>query len=162
MRSADIVRSAGAPPLSLRSLQDRPAPRRGSRRIRIHPDLSAHSRPRPSGPRLRRWRRIAVDRQSTKVLGNGRIENLHDSFVVDSHRFERSHSVARQSFLPKPDRLPGRISHREPRGGRRLRRLAMAKRAVRGRRARVRPAPAICRTAARCDAQSNESGTSRC
>ena len=30
--------------------------------------------------------------QSTKVLGNGRIENLHDVVVVDSHRFERSRS----------------------------------------------------------------------
>jgi CheY-like chemotaxis protein len=30
--------------------------------------------------------------QSTKVLGNGRIENLHDIIVVDSHRFERSRS----------------------------------------------------------------------
>src|SRR5579871_4247688 len=30
--------------------------------------------------------------QSKKVLGNGRIENLHDIVVVDSHRFERSRS----------------------------------------------------------------------
>ena len=30
--------------------------------------------------------------QSTKVLGNGRIESLHDIVVVDSHRFERSRS----------------------------------------------------------------------
>jgi CheY-like chemotaxis protein len=30
--------------------------------------------------------------QSTKVLGNGRIENLYDIVVVDSHRFERSRS----------------------------------------------------------------------
>jgi hypothetical protein len=30
--------------------------------------------------------------QSTKVLGNGRIENLHDIVVVDSHRFERGRS----------------------------------------------------------------------
>jgi CheY-like chemotaxis protein len=30
--------------------------------------------------------------QSTQVLGNGRIENLHDVIVVDSHRFERSRS----------------------------------------------------------------------
>jgi hypothetical protein len=30
--------------------------------------------------------------QSSKVLGNGRIENLHDIVVVDSHRFERSRS----------------------------------------------------------------------
>ena len=30
--------------------------------------------------------------QSTKVLGNGRIENLYDIIVVDSHRFERSRS----------------------------------------------------------------------
>jgi len=30
--------------------------------------------------------------QSTKVLGNGRIENVHDIVVVDSHRFERSRS----------------------------------------------------------------------
>jgi len=30
--------------------------------------------------------------QSSKVLGNGRIENLHDVVVVDSHRFERSRS----------------------------------------------------------------------
>ena len=30
--------------------------------------------------------------QSTKVLGNGRIENLHDIIVVDSQRFERSRS----------------------------------------------------------------------
>jgi hypothetical protein len=30
--------------------------------------------------------------QSTKVLGNGRIENLFDIVVVDSHRFERSRS----------------------------------------------------------------------
>jgi CheY-like chemotaxis protein len=30
--------------------------------------------------------------QSTKVLGNGRIENLHDLVVVDSQRFERSRS----------------------------------------------------------------------
>jgi CheY-like chemotaxis protein len=30
--------------------------------------------------------------QSTKVLGNGRIDNLHDIVVVDSHRFERSRS----------------------------------------------------------------------
>jgi CheY-like chemotaxis protein len=30
--------------------------------------------------------------QSSKVLGNGRIENLHDVLVVDSHRFERSRS----------------------------------------------------------------------
>ena len=30
--------------------------------------------------------------KSTKVLGNGRIENLYDIVVVDSHRFERSRS----------------------------------------------------------------------
>ena len=30
--------------------------------------------------------------QSVKVLGNGRIENLHDIVVVDSNRFERSRS----------------------------------------------------------------------
>jgi CheY-like chemotaxis protein len=30
--------------------------------------------------------------QSTKVLGNGRIENLQDIIAVDSHRFERSRS----------------------------------------------------------------------
>src|SRR5438445_7606275 len=30
--------------------------------------------------------------QSSKVLGNGRIDNLHDIVVVDSHRFERSRS----------------------------------------------------------------------
>ena len=30
--------------------------------------------------------------QSAKVLGNGRIENLYDIIVVDSHRFERSRS----------------------------------------------------------------------
>ena len=30
--------------------------------------------------------------QSSKVLGNGRIENLHDIVVIDSHRFERSRS----------------------------------------------------------------------
>ena len=30
--------------------------------------------------------------RSSKVLGNGRIENLHDVVVVDSHRFERSRS----------------------------------------------------------------------
>lgn len=30
--------------------------------------------------------------QSTKVLGNGRIDNLHDLVVVDSERFERSRS----------------------------------------------------------------------
>jgi CheY-like chemotaxis protein len=30
--------------------------------------------------------------QSTKVLGNGRIQNLHDIVVADSHRFERSRS----------------------------------------------------------------------
>src|ERR1035441_8158683 len=30
--------------------------------------------------------------QSTKVLGNGRIENLFDIVVVDSQRFERSRS----------------------------------------------------------------------
>ena len=30
--------------------------------------------------------------RSTKVLGNGRIENLHDIVVVDSQRFERSRS----------------------------------------------------------------------
>ena len=30
--------------------------------------------------------------QSTRVLGNGRIENLHDVVVVDSQRFERSRS----------------------------------------------------------------------
>jgi hypothetical protein len=30
--------------------------------------------------------------QSSKVLGNGRIENLHDAVVVDSERFERSRS----------------------------------------------------------------------
>ena len=30
--------------------------------------------------------------KSKKVLGNGRIENLHDIVVVDSHRFERSRS----------------------------------------------------------------------
>ena len=30
--------------------------------------------------------------RSTKVLGNGRTENLHDIVVVDSHRFERSRS----------------------------------------------------------------------
>jgi hypothetical protein len=32
--------------------------------------------------------------QSTKVLGNGRIENLRDIVVVDVHRFERSRSQA--------------------------------------------------------------------
>ncbi len=31
--------------------------------------------------------------QSTKVLGNGRIENLYDIVVVDSQRFERSRSL---------------------------------------------------------------------
>ena len=31
-------------------------------------------------------------RLSSKVLGNGRIENLHDVVVVDSQRFERSRS----------------------------------------------------------------------
>jgi len=30
--------------------------------------------------------------QSTRVLGNGRIDNLHDIVVIDSHRFERSRS----------------------------------------------------------------------
>ena len=30
--------------------------------------------------------------QSSKVLGNGRIENLYDVVVVDSQRFERSRS----------------------------------------------------------------------
>src|SRR5579871_5083005 len=30
--------------------------------------------------------------RSSKVLGNGRIDNLHDIIVVDSHRFERSRS----------------------------------------------------------------------
>ncbi len=30
--------------------------------------------------------------RSTKVLGNGRLENLHDLVVVDSHRFERGRS----------------------------------------------------------------------
>ena len=30
--------------------------------------------------------------ESTKVLGNGRIDNLHDIVVVDSHRFDRSRS----------------------------------------------------------------------
>ncbi|HZQ22743.1 MAG TPA: PEP/pyruvate-binding domain-containing protein [Terriglobales bacterium] len=30
--------------------------------------------------------------QSTKVLGNGRIEDLHDVIVIDFHRFERSQS----------------------------------------------------------------------
>jgi hypothetical protein len=30
--------------------------------------------------------------QSSKVLGNGRIENLHDVVVVDSQRFERGRS----------------------------------------------------------------------
>ncbi len=30
--------------------------------------------------------------QSSKVLGNGRIENLHDVILVDSHRFERARS----------------------------------------------------------------------
>ena len=30
--------------------------------------------------------------ESTKVLGNGRLENLRDIVVVDSHRFERSRS----------------------------------------------------------------------
>jgi hypothetical protein len=30
--------------------------------------------------------------QSTKVLGNGRVGNLCDVVVVDSHRFERGHS----------------------------------------------------------------------
>jgi CheY-like chemotaxis protein len=30
--------------------------------------------------------------RSTRVLGNGRIENVHDVVVVDSHRFERSRS----------------------------------------------------------------------
>lgn len=30
--------------------------------------------------------------QSTKVLGNGRMENLYDIVMVDSHRFERSRS----------------------------------------------------------------------
>jgi CheY-like chemotaxis protein len=32
--------------------------------------------------------------RSTKVLGNGRIDNLHDIVVVDSQRFERSRSQA--------------------------------------------------------------------
>jgi CheY-like chemotaxis protein len=31
--------------------------------------------------------------QSNKVLGNGRIENLHDAVVVDSQRFERGRSL---------------------------------------------------------------------
>jgi hypothetical protein len=51
--------------------------------------------------------------QSTKVLGNGRVGNLCDVVVVDSHRFERGHSqevarlvayfnakLARESPLP--------------------------------------------------------------
>src|SRR5260370_34683448 len=33
-----------------------------------------------------------LGRQSTKVLGNGRIEDLRDVVVVDSDLFERSHS----------------------------------------------------------------------
>jgi CheY-like chemotaxis protein len=42
-----------------------------------------------------RMEQVAADRlvcQSTKVLGNGRIQNLRDAVVVDFHRFERDRS----------------------------------------------------------------------
>jgi CheY-like chemotaxis protein len=50
--------------------------------------------------------------QSGKVLGNGRIENLHDVVVVDSHRFERARSqevaraVAHFNALLGPENKP--------------------------------------------------------
>ncbi len=50
--------------------------------------------------------------RSSKVLGNGRIDNLHDIIVVDSHRFERSRSqevaraVAHFNAVLSGDNLP--------------------------------------------------------
>ena len=43
--------------------------------------------------------------QSNKVLGNGRIENLHDVIVVDSQRFERSRSQEVATAVARLNRL---------------------------------------------------------
>jgi len=43
--------------------------------------------------------------RSSKVLGNGRIENLHDLIVVDSHRFERSRSQEVSQAVAQFNRL---------------------------------------------------------
>jgi len=43
--------------------------------------------------------------QSSKVLGNGRIENLHDVIVVDSQRFERSRSQEVGTAVARFNRL---------------------------------------------------------
>jgi CheY-like chemotaxis protein len=42
---------------------------------------------------------------SSKVLGNGRMENLHDIVVVDSHRFERSRSQEVATAVARFNRL---------------------------------------------------------
>ena len=43
--------------------------------------------------------------QSSKVLGNGRIDNLHDVVVVDSQRFERSRSQEVATAVARINRL---------------------------------------------------------
>ncbi|HLM82141.1 MAG TPA: PEP/pyruvate-binding domain-containing protein, partial [Terriglobales bacterium] len=43
--------------------------------------------------------------QSSKVLGNGRIDNLHDVVVVDSQRFERSRSQEVATAVARLNRL---------------------------------------------------------
>ncbi len=43
--------------------------------------------------------------QSSKVLGNGRIDNLHDIVVVDSQRFERSRSQEVATAVARLNRL---------------------------------------------------------
>ncbi len=100
--------------------------------------------------------------RSAMVLGNGRIQNLRDVVVVDFHRFERGRSqevseavahfnaqlglwiprfsrdpIARQPLLSEPDGVSGGLLHRESGCGRRIGRLALARRAARGRRAGV-------------------------
>ncbi|HXY77494.1 MAG TPA: PEP/pyruvate-binding domain-containing protein [Candidatus Acidoferrales bacterium] len=45
--------------------------------------------------------------QSSKVLGNGRIDNLHDVVVVDSQRFERSRSQEVATAVARLNRLLG-------------------------------------------------------
>jgi hypothetical protein len=50
--------------------------------------------------------------QSSKVLGNGRIENLHDVIVVDSQRFERS--AARKWARRSPGSIAGSTNRTGP------------------------------------------------
>ena len=72
----------------------RPLAARGrARRLWISADSPADAcRANTKTSRSATWIPTQLICRSNKVLGNGRIENLHDVVVVDSHRFERSRS----------------------------------------------------------------------